>query len=76
MLLFRLSLLDVSRNQLAALPEGISCCTALVELLLEHNCLEQLPDSIQQLQSLRTLNIRGNRYSYLSQILLGMIIVW
>ncbi|CAE6472101.1 unnamed protein product [Rhizoctonia solani] len=45
--------LDISNNQLAALPAALSSCTYLEELNISHNPLRTLPSSLGALVSLR-----------------------
>lgn len=54
-------MLDASRNKLAALPDGLGGCTALVELHLGYNDIQTLPPALAQLSALRTLDMRANR---------------
>ena len=58
-----LSVLDASHNNLKEVPEGIDGCTSLIELLLSNNSIAAISGSISQLQALRTLDLRANRYS-------------
>ena len=44
----KLSILDVSENQLEMLPEEISGMVGLTDLCLSQNRLEQLPDGLGQ----------------------------
>lgn len=48
----KLSILDVSENQLEALPEEVSGLVGLTDLCLSQNRLEQLPDGIGKLSLL------------------------
>ena len=68
----RLSLLDVSRNKMKALPDGLGGCSALVELFLGYNDIEQLPPTLSQLSALRTLELRGNRCVTLGLLVSGV----
>ena len=56
----QLKLIDLSRNQLAFLPETLGECSALVELLLATNKLQGLPLSIGQLAKLEVLDLSAN----------------
>ncbi|KAJ1892960.1 hypothetical protein LPJ81_005453, partial [Coemansia sp. IMI 209127] len=56
----RLQLLDVSGNQIAALPEDISHLSCLRELNASRNALTSLPTTIGALRSLEVLNIAEN----------------
>ena len=48
----KLSILDVSENQLEMLPEEISGMAGLTDLCLSQNRLEQLPDGMGRLPRL------------------------
>ena len=56
-----LTALDASYNSLEGLPEGISQCTALVELFCSKNSIASIPDCMSKLQALLTLDLRANR---------------
>ncbi len=56
----QLKLIDLSRNQIALLPESLGECTSLVEFLLVGNKLQGLPLSIGQLSKLEVLDLSAN----------------
>ncbi|KDO25226.1 hypothetical protein SPRG_09475 [Saprolegnia parasitica CBS 223.65] len=58
--------LDVSQNQLTALPETIGEMTELRILNVRSNKLTALPDTISKLARLEILDISGNRLSHLN----------
>jgi Leucine-rich repeat (LRR) protein len=61
--LVKLEKLDLSSNQLAAIPTEISNLVALTELNLDGNVIVGLPDEIGKLKKLKVLSLRGNRIS-------------
>jgi len=58
-----LRLLDVSNNQISDLPDSITHCIKLGTLIARNNILDEnsLPKNLKRLQSLRELNLGGNR---------------
>lgn len=61
--LVKLEKLDLSSNQLAAIPMEVSNLVALTELNLDNNVIVSLPDEIGKLKKLKVLSLRGNRIS-------------
>lgn len=61
--LVKLEKLDLSSNQLAAIPMEISNLVALTELNLDNNVIVSLPNDIGKLKKLKVLSLRGNRIS-------------
>eukprot|EP00533_Pseudo-nitzschia_delicatissima_P001646 CAMPEP_0116089658 /NCGR_PEP_ID=MMETSP0327-20121206/6539_1 /TAXON_ID=44447 /ORGANISM="Pseudo-nitzschia delicatissima, Strain B596" /LENGTH=287 /DNA_ID=CAMNT_0003580857 /DNA_START=304 /DNA_END=1167 /DNA_ORIENTATION=- len=53
--------LDLSKNQLATLPESISSLVKLNDLNLDDNDLESLPSSVGTLKYLKVLSLRNNQ---------------
>jgi Leucine-rich repeat (LRR) protein len=64
----KLEKLDLSSNQLAAIPREISNLVALTELNLDNNVMVSLPDEIGRLKKLKVLSLRGNYISVHSTI--------
>ncbi|KAJ3611165.1 hypothetical protein NHX12_021181, partial [Muraenolepis orangiensis] len=62
----RLVCLDVSVNRLESLPVELSGLLALTDLLLTHNLLDTVPDSIGCLRQLSILKVDQNRLTELS----------
>ncbi len=58
--LLKMEKLDLSSNQLAAIPVEISNLVALTELNLDNNVIVGLPDEIGTLKKLKVLSLRGN----------------
>jgi hypothetical protein len=58
--LTRLQMLNLSYNQLTALPEAIANLTQLQELDFSFNPLTKLPESIANLTQLQGLKLHGN----------------
>lgn len=56
----KLEKLDLSFNNLAAIPPEISNLCALTELNLDSNVIISLPNEIGQLKKLKTLSLRNN----------------
>lgn len=65
--------LDLRNNKLKTLPEEISGCTSLVELLLDNNELESLPAGIGKLENLQLLSVRKNALVELPDAIRGCI---
>jgi len=64
--LMALSVLDLSRNRLCGLPDGIPALSALGRLVLDRNSLDALPDlSAANLASLHVLSVANNRLACL-----------
>lgn len=61
--LIKLEKLDLSYNQLAALPEEVANLTKLEELKLDHNVIVSLPQAVGKLTKLKTLSLKNNRIS-------------
>lgn len=61
--LTKLDRLDLSSNQLAAIPTEISNLVALTDLNLDNNVIVSLPEDIGKLTKLKVLSLRGNRIS-------------
>lgn len=59
----KLSILDVSENQLVEVPKEIADCVLLKELSLNGNQIRHLPESIGELKLLKKLHVRKNRLS-------------
>jgi Leucine-rich repeat (LRR) protein len=59
--LVKLEKLDLSHNNLAAIPPEISVLVCLTELNLDHNVIVTLPASMGQLKRLKTLSLRSNQ---------------
>ena len=57
----RLKHLDVSRNALSALPDGLTKCVALEKLLCHRNELAGFPADMGQLRQLKVLDASHNR---------------
>jgi Leucine-rich repeat (LRR) protein len=56
-------MLDLSNNQLKALPKTLTGLNKLEELNLENNQLGSLPPYIYRLRKLKVLNLTGNPLS-------------
>lgn len=54
---------DLSRNKIIELPAGIFLLKRLTELNLCHNCIEQIPADLGQLNCLRTLVRNMGQYA-------------
>ena len=59
--LIKLEKLDLSNNNMAAIPAEISNLIALTDLNLDNNVIVALPASIGQLKKLKTLSLRNNQ---------------
>ncbi|NXB46643.1 ERBIN protein, partial [Leucopsar rothschildi] len=70
-----LTYLDVSKNNIEVVEEGISGCESLQDLLLSSNSLQQLPESIGSLKKVTTLKIDENQLIYLPDSIGGLISV-
>ena len=64
----KLEKLDLSSNQLAAVPMEISNLVALTELNLDKNVIVSLPDAIGKLKKLKVLSLKSNHISVHSTI--------
>ncbi|NXK97335.1 ERBIN protein, partial [Formicarius rufipectus] len=71
----QLTYLDVSKNSIEVVEEGISGCESLQDLLLSSNSLQQLPESIGSLKKVTTLKIDENQLIYLPDSIGGLISV-
>ncbi len=67
-----LKILDISRNQLTALPEGLGCRKKLIYLNAAENQLTSLPASLGKLKKLQILNLSGNTLEHLGFSLKNM----
>ncbi|XP_017004952.2 leucine-rich repeat and calponin homology domain-containing protein isoform X1 [Drosophila takahashii] len=56
---------DLSRNRFAELPEEVTTFAFLETLLLYHNGIRSIPESVKQLSSLTYLDLRSNQLSSL-----------
>ncbi|XP_034472710.1 leucine-rich repeat and calponin homology domain-containing protein isoform X2 [Drosophila innubila] len=56
---------DLSRNRFCELPEEITTFAFLETLLLYHNAIRSIPESVKQLSSLTYLDLRSNQLSSL-----------
>ncbi|XP_017116838.1 leucine-rich repeat and calponin homology domain-containing protein isoform X1 [Drosophila elegans] len=56
---------DLSRNRFAELPEEVTTFAFLETLLLYHNTIRSIPESVKQLSSLTYLDLRSNQLSSL-----------
>ncbi|XP_030382944.1 leucine-rich repeat and calponin homology domain-containing protein 3 isoform X1 [Scaptodrosophila lebanonensis] len=56
---------DLSRNRFCELPEEITTFAFLETLLLYHNAIRSIPESVKQLSSLTYLDLRSNQLSTL-----------
>jgi Leucine-rich repeat (LRR) protein len=61
--LTKLEKLDLSKNQLAAVPAEISNLKQLMELNLDDNVIVSLPDTVGELKNLKQLSLRNNHIS-------------
>ncbi|TYZ60345.1 hypothetical protein PybrP1_011196 [[Pythium] brassicae (nom. inval.)] len=59
--LAQLQELDVSGNELAALPEHVGALASLVDLTLDQNAVRELPAALARCARLKVLSARGNR---------------
>ena len=59
--LIKLEKLDLSDNNLAAIPEGIQNLVSLVELNLDQNTIIAVPESVGKLSKLKALSLRRNQ---------------
>uniref|UniRef100_A0A8C3XN06 Erbb2 interacting protein n=1 Tax=Chelydra serpentina TaxID=8475 RepID=A0A8C3XN06_CHESE len=71
----QLTYLDVSKNNIEMVEEGVSGCESLQDLLLSSNSLQQLPESIGSLKRVTTLKIDENQLMYLPDSIGGLISV-
>ncbi|NXG12981.1 ERBIN protein, partial [Grallaria varia] len=71
----QLTYLDVSKNSIEVVEEGISGCESLQDLLLSSNSLQQLPESIGSLKKVTTLKIDENQLIYLPDSIGGLMSV-
>ncbi|XP_052894171.1 leucine-rich repeat and calponin homology domain-containing protein isoform X1 [Anopheles moucheti] len=56
---------DLSRNRFCELPEDITCLAFLERLLVYHNTIRSVPETIRGLHSLSYLDLRNNQLSVL-----------
>lgn len=63
--------MNVSSNEISALPDNIGQLACLTSLDLSHNSLTGLPQSFGGLKYLRTLNLAYNRLATLPEFLFG-----
>lgn len=66
-----LSELDLSENQLEAVPPELNALSALRELQLQDNRIARLPDELSGLRSLRILRMQNNPLASLPDSLLA-----
>ena len=59
-LLVNLTHLDLSGNEIKKIPEEIGHCRKLMHLILNNNCLTDIPDVISTLVNLTHLDLSGN----------------
>lgn len=59
--LLKLEKLDLSNNNLAAIPSEIANLVALTEIHLDNNVIVGLPATIGQLKKLKTLSLKNNQ---------------
>jgi len=59
--LIKLEKLDLSNNDIAAIPEGFENLRSLVELHLDHNSITGIPASVGALSKLKVLSLRHNQ---------------
>uniref|UniRef100_A0A8C3K6R9 PDZ domain-containing protein n=1 Tax=Calidris pygmaea TaxID=425635 RepID=A0A8C3K6R9_9CHAR len=71
----QLTYLDVSKNNIEVVEEGISGCESLQDLLLSSNSLQQLPESIGSLKKVTTLKIDENQLICLPDSIGGLLSV-
>ncbi|NXP70321.1 ERBIN protein, partial [Ramphastos sulfuratus] len=69
----QLTYLDVSKNNIEVVEEGISGCESLQDLLLSSNSLQQLPETIGSLKKVTTLKIDENQLMYLPDSIGGLM---
>ncbi|XP_069137453.1 uncharacterized protein [Argopecten irradians] len=67
--LSQLRVLDLHSNYLEALPDTISCCKNLEELILRGNNLLDLPATLDGCQALKSLDISSNRIDELPGVI-------
>ncbi|GAA3517280.1 hypothetical protein GCM10022393_34230 [Aquimarina addita] len=67
-----ISTLDVSKNELNALPEAISKLENLKELLCNDNKIAQFPAQMDQLKSLKHLNFYRNKFTKIPEALYAL----
>jgi hypothetical protein len=59
-----LEILDVSRNRIRSVPEGIANLTSLKVLALAKNKIEQLPVCLGDINSLQVMKLEGNPLTF------------
>lgn len=64
----KLEKIDLSNNQLAAVPAELSVLTNLQDLSLDHNLITSLPDEIGKLSKLKALSLRQNKLRVTSTV--------
>lgn len=67
-----ISELNLSMNQLKAIPDFLGDCLKLQYLDLGRNYLTDLPESLKMLQALRELVLSNNRFSTIPQCVFEM----
>lgn len=56
---------DLSRNRFCELPEDITSFSFLERLLLYHNAIRSIPESVRSMHSLTYLDLRSNQLTVL-----------
>jgi Leucine-rich repeat (LRR) protein len=64
--------LNISGNDLTAIPEGICLLPKLQVLVANDNQLKTLPDFLSKLKDLRMIVLRNNKFSEFPQLLLDI----
>ncbi|MFF4415240.1 COR domain-containing protein, partial [Streptosporangium sp. NPDC001559] len=67
--------LNISNNQLAALPEGMAALTGLTDLNISNNQLAALPEGMAALTGLTDLNISNNKLRVIPDWLVDLVML-